>query len=175
MDVVTTTGGVHPSVVENGAIDRGAAGERFCLRFGSGAWSCSKGTGSGTTGSYQAPAPLLQPLRTGVRWTNLGEKAVRDYLQLGQASRFVRPGAYRIASTSPLTHYKGSGLGCRNSTSYGSHTVDDVAFRNPDGAIVLLTYNAAPSAKPFTVRWHGDAFSYTLPPRGTATFTWQSR
>lgn len=83
VDVVTTTGGAQPQVVENVEIDRGAAGQRFCLRFGHGAWTCSTGTGSGAAGSYDAPTQLLQPLRTGVRWANLGQKTVRGYLCQG--------------------------------------------------------------------------------------------
>ena len=134
-------------------------------------WNLALDTSGGPKQGSSCPgcsAPVIvDPVTGKVSYT-------RDYYQLGQASRFVRPGAYRIASTSPVTHYKGSGLGCRNSTSYGSHTVDDVAFRDTNGSIVVVAYNAAPPAKRFTVRWHGDAFSYTLPPCGTATFTWQS-
>lgn len=95
-----------------------------------------------------------------------------DYYQLGQASTFVHPGAYRIASTSFVTQYRGAGYGCRSATSYGSHTVDNVAFQNPDGSIALLAYNAAPPTKTFTVRWHDQAFRYALPACATATFIW---
>lgn len=83
VDVVTTTGGAQPQVVENEEIDRGAAGQRYCLRFGHGAWRCSRGTGRGAAGSYDAPTQLLHPLRTGVRWTNLGQKTVRGSLCQG--------------------------------------------------------------------------------------------
>jgi glucosylceramidase len=78
-----------------------------------------------------------------------------DYYSIGHASKFVRPGAQRIASS---TH-AGTGL----------HTV---AFRNPDGSKVLLAVNATESALPFTVRWGGQSFAYTLPRESIATFTW---
>ena len=48
-----------------------------------------------------------------------------DYYVLGQASKFLLPGAVRIASDEPAgTHLK------------------DVAFRNPNGTVVLYTLNA---------------------------------
>lgn len=75
------------------------------------------------------------------------------YYREGQASRFVRPGAERIAST-------------------GDGPVQHVAFRNPDGQKVLLAYNSGSSDQEFTVRWGSRTFSYTLPGKGTITFTW---
>jgi Carbohydrate binding module (family 6)/F5/8 type C domain/Glycosyl hydrolase family 30 beta sandwich domain/Glycosyl hydrolase family 30 TIM-barrel domain len=78
-----------------------------------------------------------------------------DYYSIGHASRFVRPGAHRIASsTQPQA---------------GLHTV---AFRNPDGTKVLIAVNANESALQFTGRWGGQSFQYTLPSESIATFTW---
>jgi glucosylceramidase len=76
-----------------------------------------------------------------------------EYYALAHASRFVRPGARRIASTS------GKGL-------------DTVAFRNPDGAIALLVANPADKPRAFSVRMAGRSFGYTLPAGSVATFTW---
>lgn len=90
-----------------------------------------------------------------------------DYYQLGQASAFVQPGAYRIASTSFVGAY-GSGYG----SDYGVTTLDDVAFRNPDGSLVLIAYNGARSAQRFNVRWGTVSFAYTLPAAAMVTFTW---
>ncbi len=75
------------------------------------------------------------------------------YYQEGQASRFVQPGAVRIASS-------------------GAGTVQDVAFRNPDGQKVLLAYNSGSADETFNVSWGDRSFSYTLPSDGTVTFTW---
>jgi glucosylceramidase len=78
-----------------------------------------------------------------------------EYYALAHASRFVRPGARRIASTS------------------GRGGLDTVAFRNTDGAIALLVANPASRPRAFSVRVGGSSFGYTLPAGSVATFTWQ--
>lgn len=95
---------------------------------------------------------------TGVVTINTQTGAVsynEDYYALGQVSKFVVPGAYRI-----------------DSNSYGNGSVEDVAFRNPDGSLALIVYNGAPAATSFKVLWNGEAFTYSLPPNAVATFTW---
>jgi glucosylceramidase len=77
-----------------------------------------------------------------------------DYYGLGQASKFLAPGASRIDSGA------------------GSNGVTDVAFKNPDGSKVLVVYNAAASQQSFDVQWGGQWFSYTLPAGAVATFKW---
>ena len=78
-----------------------------------------------------------------------------EYYALGHASRFVRPGARRIASTSGV-----SGL-------------ESVAFRNPgDGSKVLLVLNGAAERRAFHVRAAERAFAYELPAGAVATFRW---
>jgi glucosylceramidase len=79
-----------------------------------------------------------------------------DYVALGQASKFVSPGAYRIDSNS----LEGTGL-------------QNVAFRNPDGSIVLLALNSGGAPASFGVRWSGRSFAYTLEPSSTVTFRWR--
>jgi glucosylceramidase len=76
-----------------------------------------------------------------------------EYYDTGQLTKFVRPGAYRIASTS-------------------SPAVPNVAWENPDGSKALIAYNGATSPAPITVNWGGESFTYTLPARTSATFTW---
>lgn len=83
-----------------------------------------------------------------------------DYYQLGQMSRFVVPGAYRVASNS-----FGDG-------TYGSETLADVAFRDPNGTKVLVVYNGSSSRQTFRVQWGSIGFTESLPSRATATFTW---
>ncbi len=81
-----------------------------------------------------------------------------EYYALAHASRFVRPGAYRVASTS------------------GYDDLDTVAFRHPDnGAVTLLVSNSAKQLKVFSVRVGGRNFRYQLPPTSVATFTWLDR
>ena len=77
-----------------------------------------------------------------------------EYYALAHASRFVRPGARRIASTS------------------GTGGLDTVAFRNTDGAIALLVANPAKAARAFSVKVGASSFAYKLPASSVATFTW---
>jgi glucosylceramidase len=79
-----------------------------------------------------------------------------EYYVLGQASKFVKPGAVRI-----------------DSNTFGSGNLEDVAFRNPDGSDALIALNAdTSSAHTFNVDENGQYFSYTLPAGAVATFTW---
>ena len=88
------------------------------------------------------------------------------YYELGQISKYVQPGAVRIAST-PLARYFAT------SSGYGvTPGLDDVAFRNPDGSIVLVAHNNG-SAVTFRIAWAGRAARYRLGPGVTATFVWR--
>ncbi|MER5689542.1 discoidin domain-containing protein [Streptomyces sp. NPDC002205] len=78
-----------------------------------------------------------------------------DYWALGQASKFVRPGARRVASN-----------------TLGAGDVQDVAFVNPNGSTALVAFNSANSPKTFRVQWGDKWFSYTLAGGAAATFTW---
>ncbi|HEY1013679.1 MAG TPA: carbohydrate-binding protein [Herpetosiphonaceae bacterium] len=79
-----------------------------------------------------------------------------DYYSLGHVSKFVAPGAYRIASN-----------------TFGGG-IENVAFKNPDGSIALVALNAGGSSSTFKVRWAGQSFSYTLPRGAVATFRWNA-
>jgi glucosylceramidase len=78
-----------------------------------------------------------------------------EYYVLGHLSKYVQTGAYRIQSN-----------------SFGSRNVEDVAFKNPDGSIAVLVYNAASSPSQFSLNWKGKTASYALPAGAVATFTW---
>jgi glucosylceramidase len=91
------------------------------------------------------------------------------YYELGQVSKFVQPGAVRIASTSNVTYYDQIHPSRFRSTA----GVDNVAFVNPDGSKVLVANNTSERNQRFVVTWHGAAFRYTLPVGGTVTFTWR--
>jgi glucosylceramidase len=78
-----------------------------------------------------------------------------EYYVLGQISRFVVPGARRVASTSPVGN------------------LSTVAFLNPDGGRVLLVLNAGSTPVRFTARWDGRSLRYSLPGSSVATFTWR--
>jgi glucosylceramidase len=87
------------------------------------------------------------------------------YYQLGQLSKFIKPGAVRIYSNH-FVQYSPAGPG---------PGLDDVAFRNPDGTDGLLAYNNSSAPARFAVVWHNKSFSYTLPAGATATFVWDAR
>jgi len=76
-----------------------------------------------------------------------------EYYALAHASRFVRPGARRIGSTS------------------GVAGLESVAFRNPDSSMVLIVVNTGAEERRFAVRWAGEGFVYALPAGAVATFT----
>jgi glucosylceramidase len=79
-----------------------------------------------------------------------------DYYAIGHASRFVHPGATRIASTDK-----------------GKTSLETVAFRNRDGAIALVILNHADREQSFTVMWHGRRFAAQLPAGALATYLWR--
>ncbi len=92
----------------------------------------------------------------------------RNFYQLGQISRFVPPGAYRISTENFVTYYRLSSGG------YGvTPGLDDVAFLDPDGSRVLVAYNTANIPIKFGVEWHGVSFTYTVPSKATVTFDWK--
>jgi glucosylceramidase len=76
-----------------------------------------------------------------------------EYYTLGHYSKYVLPGAVRIASSN-------------------TPAIATVAFQNPDGSLALIAYNASSSAQQFKVQWGTQAFSYTLPASAAASFAW---
>jgi glucosylceramidase len=98
---------------------------------------------------------------TGILTIGPGDKITPDaeYYTLGHLSRFVPPGAVRIASTSfGTTGWNGQ--------------VMDVAFRDPDGTTVLVAHNENDNAQAVGISEGGESFTYTLPGDSLATFTW---
>jgi len=79
-----------------------------------------------------------------------------EYYILGHISKFVAPGAHRI-----------------DSNTFGAGSIEDVAFQNPDGSIVVLVLNSATIQNTFSVRFNGNSVSYSLPPGALATFVWK--
>lgn len=76
-----------------------------------------------------------------------------EYYDMGHLTKFVRPGAYRIASSA-------------------NATIPNVAWKNPDGSKALIAYNGTGSAQSVKVVWGDESFTYTLPAATSATFTW---
>lgn len=90
------------------------------------------------------------------------------YYELGQLSRFVAPGAVRIASNN-FVSYAYPFLGA----DIASPGLDDVAFRNPNGSEALVTYNGGWRPATFSVREGPRAFTATVPPLAMTTFRWR--
>ncbi|MGA5702701.1 discoidin domain-containing protein [Peterkaempfera bronchialis] len=82
-----------------------------------------------------------------------------EYFTIGHLSKFVKPGAARIASTNfGTTGWNGQ--------------LTDVAFRNPDGSTALIVHNENDDPRSFAVAVGEQTFEYTLPGGALATFTW---
>ncbi|WP_072621269.1 RICIN domain-containing protein [Spirulina major] len=77
-----------------------------------------------------------------------------EYYVLGHISKFVDPGAYRIESNS----FAGR--------------LENVAFQNPDGSLVLLALNPSSESQMFNVQWSGKSFTYSLSGGSVATLIW---
>lgn len=79
-----------------------------------------------------------------------------DYYALGHISKFVDPGARRIG------------------TNQWNHELENVAFSNPDGSLVLITFNPTDEARVFTVAWNDLTFTDTLAAESAKTYTWKA-
>jgi glucosylceramidase len=84
-----------------------------------------------------------------------GDEITRNlaYYAMAHFSKFVRPGAVRIASGSPAT-------------------LPNVAFKAPDGEIVVIVVNDGTSAQNFSVQFRGKSFGTTLKKGAVATYVW---
>lgn len=78
-----------------------------------------------------------------------------EFYGLAHASKFVRPGAARIASDSI------------------DDELETVAFRNPDGSEVLIALNPDFSSQSFNIVRNNQHITHTLSGRSVATFIWQ--
>jgi glucosylceramidase len=76
-----------------------------------------------------------------------------EYYTMGHLTKFVKPGAVRIDSTA-------------------NASVPNVAWKNPDGSKALIAYNPSGGNQSLKVNWGGQSFTYTLPAKTSATFTW---
>ncbi|WP_426511973.1 ricin-type beta-trefoil lectin domain protein [Dactylosporangium sp. McL0621] len=78
-----------------------------------------------------------------------------EYYTMGHLTKFVRPGASRVDSTA-------------------NASVPNIAYLNPDGTRALIAYNNTGSTQAVTVNWSGQHFTYSLPAKTSATFTWKA-
>lgn len=83
-------------------------------------------------------------------------KPETDYYVLGHASKFVFPGAVRIASDEPA-----------------GTQLKDVAFLNPDGTVVLYAVNNGTASQALRIGFHGKTATANLAAGSVATFVWK--
>jgi glucosylceramidase len=76
-----------------------------------------------------------------------------EYYTMGHLTKFVKPGALRIDSSA-------------------NSSVKNVAWKNPDGSKSLIAFNTTGGNQSVRVNWGSQSFTYTLPTKTSATFTW---
>lgn len=76
-----------------------------------------------------------------------------SYYIIAHASKFVRPGAVRIASDQ-------------------QNTLQNVAFKNPDGTKVLIVLNTGSGAQTFNIQFNSKIVSSSLDAGAVATYKW---
>ncbi len=80
-----------------------------------------------------------------------------SFYYLGQFSKYVKPGAHRIAS------------------SGGPAALESVAFANPDGSLAVVVLNRTDAAVSFTLAAEGEALACTVPAHAIQTYVGASR
>ena len=109
-----------------------------------------------------------------------GDKVSRNiaYYTVAHASKFVRPGSHRIASTNKgdkvvaITEdeeHKGS---VRVSTIDNAEVLSNVAFKTPEGKIVLIVANDSNITNSFRIQYNGQFANIRLAPGAVGTYIW---
>ncbi len=92
-----------------------------------------------------------------------------EYYRLGQLSAFVQPGAVRLQTPNFVTY--GTNAAGIETVSAG---LDDVAFENPDGSMVLVANNTSTAPITFAVTTGTRSFTDTIPAGAMTTFRWSA-
>lgn len=101
-------------------------------------------------GPHSASATIIELKDTGaVEYRN-------DYYLYGQFMKFIPRGAVRVESDNPE----------------GKRLFSNVAFRTPEGKMVLVVANAERNNAAFSVRCGEQAFDAALPAGSVATYVW---
>jgi O-glycosyl hydrolase len=106
-------------------------------------------------GPYNAPG-VLSPTMLMSAADDVAYLHTPEYYLVGQFSRYVKPGAVRIASNAGFPD-----------------RVTNVAFRNPDGGLVMVAVNASPVEQPITIAYGGYEATGKVPSKTVATFLWK--
>ena len=100
------------------------------------------------------------------------------YYTIAHASKFVRPGSVRIASTTrgdqsvALTEDEEHPGVKRIAVIENTQVLPNVAFRTPEGKIVLVVANDTASTSSFAVQYEGQLANIRLNPGAVGTYVW---
>lgn len=101
------------------------------------------------------------------------------YYVIAHASKFVRPGSSRIFSTSPHDRSLLLREDAQRPNAYRLNVVEhsevmpNVAFRTPDGSIVLVAANNSFSKNSLHIQYEGRFAELKLEPGSVGTFLWK--
>ena len=94
-----------------------------------------------------------------------------EYYALAQVSRFIVPGAQRIAIN--VSKPKFRGLASPPQPPSAADLIESTAYRNPAGDFVFVAHNPSKTGLRFKIRQAGLGFAYDLPAMSAVTFTWR--
>ena len=100
------------------------------------------------------------------------------YYTVAHASKFVRPGSVRIVSTNPgdktasLTEDEERTGSLRVTTIENSTVLPNVAFKTPEGKIVLIVVNDTYSTNSLRIQFKGQFATLRLNPGAVGTYIW---
>ena len=109
-----------------------------------------------------------------------GDKVSRNlaYYTVAHASKFVRPGSVRIASTNTgdktvaVTDDEERPGSIRVTTIENSAVLPNVAFKTPEGKIVLIVVNDTYSINSQRIQFKGQFATLRLNPGAVGTYIW---
>jgi len=112
-----------------------------------------------------------------------GDKVSRNiaYYVIAHASKFVRPGSVRIGSTNKgdqsvlLTIDEDQQDVFRLTNIINNDALPNVAFRTPDGKIVLIVANDTYSTGSFRLQYQGQFANIRLQPGAVGTYVWDKQ
>ena len=100
------------------------------------------------------------------------------YYAVAHASKFVRPGSVRIVSTNEgdktvtVTEDEERAGSLRVTTIENSTLLPNVAFKTPDGKIVLIVVNDTYSTNSLKIQFKGQFATLRLNPGAVGTYIW---
>jgi glucosylceramidase len=109
-----------------------------------------------------------------------GDRVSRNiaYYTIAHASKFVRPGSVRIVSTNPgdktvsLTEDEERPGFKRLAVIENTQVLPNVAFKAPEGKIVLVVANDSWATRGFKIQYHGKYARIRLDPGAVGTYIW---